>query len=120
MGHTCIHVHVASIWHLRAVLACFGGGCRLHGARSVFLASIGQGLGDFGGAKCVLYAGGLWAVSKAGPWRAYVLRLLRFILLVNFSDTILLVSILVIETMIAICGRFCSPEGVNETRFSNI
>ena len=113
-------MHVASIWHLRAVLACFGGGCRLHGARSVFLASIGRGLGDFGGARCVLYAGGLWAVSTAGAWRAYVLRLLRFILLVNFSDTILLVSILVIETKLAICGRFCSPEGVNQTRFLKI
>ena len=37
-------------------------------------------------------------------------RLPRFILLVSFSDTLLVVSIL---DMVAMCDRFCSPEGVD-------
>ena len=69
--------------------------------------------------------GGLWTASKVEVL-AYVSRLPRFILLVSFSDTLLVVSILDIACpskhttsiqrrvstgMIAICGRFYGPEG---------
>ena len=52
------------------------------------------------------------------PW-SRVLRaphLPRFILLASFSGTLLVVLILdmISQSMIAICSRFCSPEGVKE------
>ena len=50
--------------------------------------------------------GGLWAVSKVES-STRVPCLLKFILLVNFSDTLLVVSIS------DIWGCFCSSEGVN-------
>ena len=42
---------------------------------------------------------------------ALALRLPRFILLGSFSDTLLAVSIVGI-VYVAICSRFCSPDGV--------
>ena len=54
--------------------------------------------------------GGLWAVSKV-EGSACIPRLPGSILLVGFSDTLPVASILGMVYMIAICGCFCSPEG---------
>ena len=55
--------------------------------------------------------GSLWAVPKV-EGSAHIPRLPGSIHLVGFSDTLLVVSILGMVYMIAICGCFCSPEGV--------
>ena len=63
--------------------------------------------------------GGLWAVSKTGS-SARAPCLQRFILLVSFRDTLLVVSILDIVYdchLFAICSRFCSPEWVKDHGF---
>ena len=54
---------------------------------------------------------GLWAVSKVESL-ACVPRLPRFILLISFSDTLLVVSILDIVYDCNLGPLFCSPEGV--------
>ena len=63
----------------------------------------------------VSWGGGAYGLC---PW-SRVLRaphLPRFILLANFSGILLVVLILdmISQSMIAICSRFCSPEGVKE------
>ena len=55
--------------------------------------------------------GGLVGCVQSRELGARAPCLPRFILLGSFSDTLLVVSIL---DMIAICIRFCSPEGVTE------
>ena len=68
-------------------------------------------LDEAGRVKPFLNCGGkdLWAASKVKS-SPHTPCLPRFILLGSFSDTLLVVSIL---DIIAICSRFCSPEGVN-------
>ena len=65
-------------------------------------------MGVAGGRAC-----GLCPKSRAPPTR--VPCLLRFTLMVGFSDTFFMVLILFVVSMIAICSRFCSPEGVKGT-----
>ena len=46
--------------------------------------------------------------------------LLRLMVLASFSDTLLVVSVLdIVYDMIAICGHFCSPEGVINSSWEN-
>ena len=53
---------------------------------------------------------------KWGAQRASAPRFWKFTLLVNFSDTLLVVSIL---SMIAICSGFCCPGGVINSSCGN-
>ena len=61
--------------------------------------------------------GGLWIVSRieSSLHAPCVPDLPRFILLVRFSDTLLVVSIL--DIAVGICGHFCISEGVNHPCF---
>ena len=78
------------------------------------------GLGGWGlGFSRLSEGGGLWAVSKVGSLE-HSPCLQRFILLVSFRDTLLVVSILDIVYdchLFAICNRFCSPEWVKNHGF---
>ena len=94
----------AWVWHvgwcLPASLSSAGGGCGggpLGGSRRGYGSFLAWGWPFSGRAgACGMY-------PKSRGRRA---RLPRFIILVSFSDTLLVVSIL------DICGRFCSPEGI--------
>ena len=61
--------------------------------------------------------GGSWIVSRieSSLHAPCVPDLPRFILLVRFSDTLLVVSIL--DIAVGICGHFCISEGVNHPCF---
>ena len=73
--------------------ACVGGACgRL--AASVVACLIFAGPGLFGSFGVVGGGGGFWLCPKLRARRAHAPRLPKFILLVSFSDTLLVVSIL--------------------------
>ena len=67
-------------------------------------------------ACAVLGVWGLVGCVQSRGLGAYASHLPSFILLISFSDTLLVVSILDIVYMIAICSHFCSPEGVKKKR----
>ena len=107
---------------------CWGSGlCRYHWVFGLLVAPWGSGL--WIGAAC-----GFGGLRRFGPFQtggvvvcvhsrepgARAPRLLRFMLLASFSDTLLVVSILdIVYDMIAICGHFCSPEGVINSSCGN-
>ena len=67
---------------------------------------------------CGLACSGLWFSGFRGFVSMSVL--LRLMVLASFSDTLLVVSVLdIVYDMIAICGHFCSPEGVINSSCGN-
>ena len=114
----CIHVSFAGAPAYAGVIGFLAFLLRLggRGSGSGLRVALG-GLRRFGPFQT---AGGIVVCVHSRELGACAPRLLRFILLVSFSGTLLVVSILdIVYDMFAICGHFYSPEGVINSSCGN-